>query len=139
MTLILHHWLTSVHKSATKSVLQVQVAYCSKLLLDSTGNALEKDKLIQQTQQKEMLLSATLNSPRLHWEQLLQTQMAAYKLARPSPQRSTNHCIYSLALDRIQTLFSSQTTGSLHTSDSDGFSFSKNFFKMKVANNLGCS
>lgn len=79
---------TQRNQSATKSVLQVQVAYCPKLLLNSTGNALEKDRLIQQTQQKE--------SAAFSHTQLSQTQMAAYKWERPFSQRSTNHCIYNL-------------------------------------------
>lgn len=68
---------TQRNQSATKSVLQVQVAFCPKFIVDSTGNALEKDKLIQQTQQKESAAfshtqaappdSTGSSSPKLKW------------------------------------------------------------------------
>lgn len=49
----LAQFCTQTNQSATKNVWEVQVAYCPKLIVDSTGNALEKDKLIQETQQKK--------------------------------------------------------------------------------------
>lgn len=121
---------TQRNQSATKSVLQVQVAYCPKLLLDSTGNALEKDKLIQQTQQKK---SAAFS----HTQVTPPDSNGCIQMSKTFPTKEYKPLYLQLAqahlaLDRTQTLFLSQTTGSLHTSDSDGSSFSRNFSKWKL-------
>lgn len=132
ITLILHHWLNSVHKEINqlqKSVLQVQVAYCLKFILDSTGNALEKDKLIQQTQQKK---SAAFS----HTQAAPPDSNGCIQMSKTFPKKEYKPLYLQfsqahLALNRTQTLFPSQT-GSLHTSDSDGFHFSRNFSKWQL-------
>lgn len=126
----LAQFCTQTNQSATKNVWEVQVAYCPKLIVDSTGNALEKDKLIQETQQKKKCCFQphSSSSPRLKW--LHRNEQG---LSHKGVQTTVfTTCPSTLSLDRTQTLFSSQTTGSLHTSDSDGFSFSRNFSKWKL-------
>lgn len=134
----LAQFCTQTNQSATKSVWEVQAAYCPKFILDSTGNALEKDKLIQETQQKKSAAFSHSqvappdftgsSSPRLNW--LHRNEQG---LSHKGVQTTVfTTCPGTLSLDRTQTLFSSQTTGSLHTSDSDGFSFSRNFSKWKL-------
>lgn len=114
----LAQFCTQRNQSATKSVLRVQVAYCPKFILDSTGNALEKDKLIQQTQQKK---SAAFSHPQTSLRAAPPGSNGCTQMSKTFPKKEYKPLYLQLAqahlaLDRTQTLFSSQTTGSLHTS-----------------------
>lgn len=78
-----------------KSVLEVQVSKCSELLLSSTCNALQTDKLIQTQQEKSAAFSYTQAAPP-GCNRSISPNGGIQTTVRPFPQRSTNHCIYKL-------------------------------------------